>query len=57
MASVQEKQMAMLMEQMEKAKGYKAPVAPSPEVAMPVEEAEKPVEKAEIKKVSKASSK
>lgn len=55
MASVSEKQMAMAMEKMEKAKGVQAPVVVVP--AKPVEEAEKPVEKAETKKVSKASSK
>ncbi len=54
MASVSEKQMAMAMEKMEKAKGVQAPVVVP---AKPVEEAEKPVEKAETKKVSKASSK
>jgi hypothetical protein len=57
MASVSEKQMAMAMEKMEKAKGVQVSQIPVVVPAKPVEEAEKPVEKAETKKVSKASSK
>jgi len=56
MASVSEKQMAMAMEKMEKAKGVQVSQIPVV-VPAPVEEAEKPVEKAETKKVGKASSK